>query len=616
MGSLCVFLCTFVCAAYAQDKFTGQCGNKVTYTVDLKAKKLTLKGSGAMYSYVGKTPWNQYASDITTLEILGDIDGIKGRLFNNLTALEAIVVGNTDSYFVDGTCLFTSDSVLCMGCSVNPVIPEWTKRIGDYAFCQYTSLSDIAIPSGVTSIGYGAFFGCTSLSSIEIPASVRTIEKGAFSGCTALTKAVVAADTVGQQAFRGCSALSELTILPSVRSIDYGAFYECKALTRVDIPSSVVSIGEGAFAGCSALSEVSIPSELSCMGVRSFYKCSSLPVDNHVRYADKWAVDLDDTNQETYVVRDGTEGIAGGLFAECRQMTEVTIPSGVRFMGDKVFAGCPSLREINFADSIPGVSDKAFLGVDCSKVKTSAFGGRYLYTHGASAPLDSLVAWRDASVDEDNLIHSRGVVGTASFPGGDAELARFLVKNLSCKEAVLSDTCVFVRVWFDVEADGTISDVKMDSTAHHTLTDELRRVVDLMPKWRPQAGRHFKSYRGSFAVVFPFKDESDILADEVRNASFPGGDQAYNEWLHKNMKYPRECVGNGVQGRVFVQFVVEEDGNISELQILRSPDERLSKEALRLVKRMPKWQPATIGNKTVRKSVRSRFILPIMFRFY
>lgn len=626
--TLCVLLCTLVCTANAQKKFTAQCGEKVMYTVDLKAKKLTLKGSGAMYSYSGKMPWSQYAGEITTLEILGDIYGIRGRLFSNLTALETIVSGNTERYFAEEGCLFTSDSVLCMARAINPVIPEWTKSIGNDAFGMYTSFSEITIPSSVTSIGYGAFAGCTSLASIDIPSSVYTVEKGAFFGCSSLAKATIAAGTIGQQAFRGCSALSELTLMPSVRWIDYAAFYECKALTRVDIPLSVTNIGQGAFAGCSALSEVSLPSGLSGMGVRAFYKCTSLPAENHVRYADKWAVDLDDTGRESYVVREGTEGIAGGLFAECRQMTEVAIPASVRFMGEKVFAGCPSLRKINLADSIPDVSDKAFLGVNCENVHATVFDGHYLYMHGASAPMDSLMAWRNLFTDGqreqlrrndnhalDRIIPKTVTEGIATFPGGDAELARFLVKKLSCREAVPGDTCIMAWVDFKVGVDGTISDVKVDSTLNKTVADDLVRVVGLMPKWKPQieSGKQFKSYAGSFVVMFPYKDESDVLAEE-RNASFPGGEEACFKWLAKNIKYPTICQEQGVQGRVLVRFVVDKDGTVVDPQIVRSPDEHLSEEALRLVKLMPIWKPATIGNKKVRKTVRSRFTLPIWFR--
>lgn len=105
--------------------------------------------------------------------------------------------------------------------------------------------------------------------------------------------------------------------------------------------------------------------------------------------------------------------------------------------------------------------------------------------------------------------------------------------------------------------------------------------------------------------------EDDRIFDVVEeNASFPGGEEECIKWLAKNIKYPSICQEQGVQGRVFVSFVVNRDGSIVEAKIDRSPDDHLSEEALRVVKIMPKWKPARQGNKTVR----SRFRLPVTFR--
>ena len=81
------------------------------------------------------------------------------------------------------------------------------------------------------------------------------------------------------------------------------------------------------------------------------------------------------------------------------------------------------------------------------------------------------------------------------------------------------------------------------------------------------------------------------------------------KWLSENLKYPSICQEQGVQGRVVVRFVVNRDGSIVDVEIVRSPDPNLSKEAERVVKAMPKWKPARQGNKTVR----SRFNLPVKF---
>lgn len=105
-------------------------------------------------------------------------------------------------------------------------------------------------------------------------------------------------------------------------------------------------------------------------------------------------------------------------------------------------------------------------------------------------------------------------------------------------------------------------------------------------------------------------DDERIFDVVEENASFPGGEDACFKWLQKNIKYPTICQEQGVQGRVMVAFVVNKDGSIVDVKVVRSPDEHLSEEALRVVKLMPKWKPARQGNKTVR----SRFNLPVMFR--
>ena len=93
------------------------------------------------------------------------------------------------------------------------------------------------------------------------------------------------------------------------------------------------------------------------------------------------------------------------------------------------------------------------------------------------------------------------------------------------------------------------------------------------------------------------------------NASFPGGDQACYQWLAQHLKYPAKAQEQNIQGRVFVQFVVEKDGSITDVKVLRSPDPSLSQEAARVVSLMPQWRPARQGDK----KRRSRFNLPIMF---
>ena len=83
-------------------------------------------------------------------------------------------------------------------------------------------------------------------------------------------------------------------------------------------------------------------------------------------------------------------------------------------------------------------------------------------------------------------------------------------------------------------------------------------------------------------------DDDDRIYELVEeNAQFPGGDEACLKWLSEHIKYPQKCVEQGTQGRVIVKFVVNRDGSIGDIQILRSPDPDLAKEAERVIKMMP-----------------------------
>ena len=92
--------------------------------------------------------------------------------------------------------------------------------------------------------------------------------------------------------------------------------------------------------------------------------------------------------------------------------------------------------------------------------------------------------------------------------------------------------------------------------------------------------------------------------------SFPGGQAALFEWLSKNIKYPVVAEENGVQGRVIVTFVVERNGSITDVQVVKSVDPSLDKEAVRVVKAMPHWIPG----KQNGSAVRVKFTVPVTFR--
>lgn len=105
-------------------------------------------------------------------------------------------------------------------------------------------------------------------------------------------------------------------------------------------------------------------------------------------------------------------------------------------------------------------------------------------------------------------------------------------------------------------------------------------------------------------------EEEEIFMRVEKAPAFPGGQKAMMEYLMKNIKYPAVCQEAGIQGRVIVSFVVNKDGTIQNVEVLRGVHEKLDAEAVRVVKSMPAWSP---GEQQGRK-VRSKFQLPVFFR--
>ena len=105
-------------------------------------------------------------------------------------------------------------------------------------------------------------------------------------------------------------------------------------------------------------------------------------------------------------------------------------------------------------------------------------------------------------------------------------------------------------------------------------------------------------------------EETKIFTVVEQMPLFPGGDAALMAYLRDNIHYPTVAAENGVQGRVVVGFVVERDGSITDVNVLRSVDPSLDREAMRVVKGMPRWTPG----KQNGSAVRVKYQVPVTFR--
>lgn len=105
-------------------------------------------------------------------------------------------------------------------------------------------------------------------------------------------------------------------------------------------------------------------------------------------------------------------------------------------------------------------------------------------------------------------------------------------------------------------------------------------------------------------------DETDIHLFAEEMPEFPGGDKALLNFLGTNIKYPIIAQERGVQGKVLIEFVVNKDGSVVDPKVLRPLDPACDKEALRVIRAMPKWKPGRQGGKPVRV----RYTVPVSFK--
>ena len=104
--------------------------------------------------------------------------------------------------------------------------------------------------------------------------------------------------------------------------------------------------------------------------------------------------------------------------------------------------------------------------------------------------------------------------------------------------------------------------------------------------------------------------EQEVFTIVEEMPSYPGGDVKLYEYLGKNIKYPQIARESGIQGRVFVNFVVEPDGSVSNVKVMRGIGGGCDEEAMRVIKSMPKWKPG----KQRGKAVRVTYTIPVVFK--
>jgi TonB family protein len=194
------------------------------------------------------------------------------------------------------------------------------------------------------------------------------------------------------------------------------------------------------------------------------------------------------------------------------------------------------------------------------------------------------------------------------FPGGQDAVMKYLARSIKYpKEAEAKGIEGTVICRFIVNKDGTVSDAIIVRGVDPILDKEVLRVVQSMPKWKAgiQKGKTVNVYytvpivyRNSKAGASTQTSSNDkIFAEGDALPEFPGGQSGLLEYVRKEMKYPDEAKAKGIQGKVICRFVVNKEGEVQNVAIVRGIDPALDKEAVRIINAMPQWKPAKVKGK-------------------
>ncbi|MDE5419766.1 energy transducer TonB [Labilibaculum sp. DW002] len=204
------------------------------------------------------------------------------------------------------------------------------------------------------------------------------------------------------------------------------------------------------------------------------------------------------------------------------------------------------------------------------------------------------------------------------FPGGQTELQKWIAMNVNYPlKAIQNGITGRVFTSCVINQEGKVENVKVIRSVNPDLDAEAVRVITSMPTWKPgrQNGQLAKvSY--TFPINFQLsdptpvkKDTSEVFVIVDEMPEFPGGSNECQKWIAMNVEYPERAMLNGVMGKVYISFVINKDGMVESVKVIRSVDPDLDSAAVKVISNMPIWKPGRHGGELAKVS----FTFPISF---
>lgn len=320
----------------------------------------------------------QNCTGITSISVSGDIANFGSAPFDGCLDIADFTFDckAVPSMYIEmktgATVLFTNNVE-----SIGRVFTNWSaassltfpsslKTIGDYAFANMTSWTDLSAFPNLVNIGNYAFQGCTGLVSLTLPSTLKTIGEWAFKGCTGLTDIVLPAgmESIGYSAFEGCKNLTTMT-LPFVGcelNPEYGS--EQGHFARI--------FGNNSTTGSSQITQAYSTSK----GKGSTYYV--LP-----------------NNLTSVTILGGEVGYSA--FQNCAKLNTILFPNSVSSIGDQAFRGCSAVISLVFGEGLTSVGSYAF--IDCTALKELVFPAMSTGFDSLALSVDNIVGAKTPTFD-------------------------------------------------------------------------------------------------------------------------------------------------------------------------------------------------------------------------
>lgn len=207
-----------------------------------------------------------------------------------------------------------------------------------------------------------------------------------------------------------------------------------------------------------------------------------------------------------------------------------------------------------------------------------------------------MVSAQDTTNVSDNTVYNTaGIEVKPEFPGGYEEFYKFIGANYNTPTSKdFPGGKVYVS--FVIEKDGSLTDIRILRDIGYGTGKEAIRVLELCPKWLP-GEQNGKKVRCTFSLPIVLQGYINDISEVDVKPEYPGGIEEFYKFVQQNYSAPTQ---KGLNGQIIIEFVIESDGSIGNISILKDIGYDTGKEAVKVIKKSKKWIPAQKDGKYVR----------------